>query len=264
MRIVDAISEVGDGKTWYPRLSRVFGLIESIFLVYFIGWHGRQRDNEGWIYKKSNEIEEELGITYKQQIRIRKQLELIGVLESKFRRNEGITFYRINIENINNLYAKFYGIQGESDKEASDQMSDAHMTKGHITNNRASIYITSNNQGALKIEKYDPYNADLPFESNSFKECWKDWCSYRKEKRQPLSQFSVRLQLKMFKEIGELSSIDAIKTSMLNGWTGLFPSKAIPKKTPKPIKFNDCGKIFYDVGGVVVPEEDLDSYLKSL
>ena len=69
---------------------------------------------------------------------------------------------------------------------------------------------------------------DLPFPSDKFRKAWGDWVAFRKESRKPLKPTSVKSQLAKLKEWGEQASIEAIESSIMNGYQGLFKPKAGP------------------------------------
>lgn len=56
------------------------------------------------------------------------------------------------------------------------------------------------------------------------KEVWDNWIEHRKEKKKPLSSRSIDLQIKMLSGFID-QHVLIIETSIMNGWTGLFPPK---------------------------------------
>ncbi len=65
---------------------------------------------------------------------------------------------------------------------------------------------------------------DLPpeLDTDEFRAAWRDWEQHRKEKRQRLTDLSVRLQVKKLSAMGVERAIQSIVQSIENGWTGLF------------------------------------------
>ncbi len=56
---------------------------------------------------------------------------------------------------------------------------------------------------------------------------WNDWLAYRRsEKKKPVSDSLAKRQLRHFDECGCVASIAAIRESMRQGWTGVFPKPA--------------------------------------
>jgi hypothetical protein len=91
---------------------------------------------------------------------------------------------------------------------------------------------------AVKPEKFDPLNVELPFLSGQFAAAWMDWCEHRKQKKVRLTPISVKSQLKALGELTEENAIETIRGSITSGWTGLFPPKANGKK-PKSFAQQD-------------------------
>lgn len=56
-----------------------------------------------------------------------------------------------------------------------------------------------------------------------FRAAWLDWTGYRRELRKPLTERTVREQIRSLEAFGHDGAIASIKRSIGNGWTGLFP-----------------------------------------
>jgi hypothetical protein len=90
---------------YYPSLARLVGLKESIFLCQLLYWSpkGRHDKGEGWIYKTAEEMEVETGLSYKEQIRLRKSLFRQGLIEENYARSEHRLYFRVNADNLDLL-----------------------------------------------------------------------------------------------------------------------------------------------------------------
>lgn len=119
-RLSVAIKTLGHAVVYYPSLAKLVGLKESIFLCNLIYWtpKGRHEKGEGWIYKAASEIEEELGLSYKEQARIRKALIQKRLIEEKHEREEHRIYFKVN------------GV--ELDKLGQGHMTDEHMPDGKV------------------------------------------------------------------------------------------------------------------------------------
>ncbi|PZW79241.1 helix-turn-helix protein [Pseudomonas sp. 2848] len=99
---------------------------------------------------------------------------------------------------------------------------------------------------AGKSEKFDPLTAKPV---NVSPEVWTDWCKHRQEIRKPLTATSCKQQ---GQALANHPAADAvIKQSISNGWTGLFPEKALPAGAARTGSFND------------LPQHTPDMYLES-
>lgn len=80
-----------------------------------------------------------------------------------------------------------------------------------------------------KAGKFDPLTAKP---ANVSEKAWADWCQHRKEIRKPLTAKSCEQQAKAL--VGHTAPDQVLATSIANGWTGIFPDKAIGNVHPFP------------------------------
>lgn len=73
-----------------------------------------------------------------------------------------------------------------------------------------------------KPGKFDPLTAKP---DNVSDKAWADWCQHRKEIRKPLTAKSCEQQAKSLE--GHSAPDQVLATSIANGWTGIFPDKAV-------------------------------------
>ena len=81
----------------------------------------------------------------------------------------------------------------------------------------------------------DAVAIDLPFQSEEFKEAWKKWETFRREIKKPLTNSTIKMQLKQIEAWGEQRAIKIIDNCVLNGWYGLKEynvSSVIPIQMP--------------------------------
>ena len=78
------------------------GVCAGVFLSQLFYWStdDRPADPDGWIYKTSDEWEEETALTRTQQDTVRKKLRSVGLLEEKLEGMPARLFYRLNKENL--------------------------------------------------------------------------------------------------------------------------------------------------------------------
>lgn len=106
---------------FHPALARLFGGVNEALLWQQINyWSDKGRREDGWIYKTKEELEEETTLTRDQQDRARKNLEKLGVLETKLMKADGAPtlHYKVDHEQVIAL------LSDKSDKrETSDPIS---------------------------------------------------------------------------------------------------------------------------------------------
>lgn len=66
-----------------------------------------------------------------------------------------------------------------------------------------------------------------------FAATWADWVEFRKQKRVSLTPKSVEMQLELLRSYDEDTAIEMIRSSITNGYTGIFPPKTGRGKLPE-------------------------------
>ncbi len=72
--------------------------------------------------------------------------------------------------------------------------------------------------------KQKPSSIIIPdnLSGDDFSTAWSDWCADRKERKKPLTNRAMELQLKDLSAMGKPRAIEAIRSSIRNGYTGIF------------------------------------------
>lgn len=98
--------------------------------------------------------------------------------------------------------------------------------------NRASQSNLDTHMSGHMEDRNENRNKDTELPSWLNPKAWSAWEQHRKEKGQKLTPTSVRLQLKKLEKNKEKHA-DMIRTSIENGWTGLFEPKENGFRKPK-------------------------------
>ena len=110
MKLSEFLSDIGRPVAYYPGLRKVTrSTTATIFLCQFIYWTGKEAAGDGWIYKTSEEIEEETGLSYDEQLTARKSLVKSGLLEERYKRLEHQMFFRADLTKLDDLWKSPYG-----------------------------------------------------------------------------------------------------------------------------------------------------------
>ncbi len=130
MRFADYLQNIGRAIAYHPKLKKLLGsCTATIFFEQIFYWSDKGSMQDGWIYKTSEHIEEETGLTYKEQRTARKHLVHLGVLQEKYERLKHRMLFRVNIEALNSLYAQAY-----TENSPNDQRATGHLTNGQFGN----------------------------------------------------------------------------------------------------------------------------------
>jgi len=111
-RLTDYITGLGRVVAFYPGLKQITGsTTATIMLCQFLYWSDKTTD--GWIYKTTERIEYETGLTYNEQKTAKNALVELGLLEVNRRRIDRDTGYRVNQEILNTLWEEKTGNKSE-------------------------------------------------------------------------------------------------------------------------------------------------------
>ena len=98
---------------------------------------------------------------------------------------------------------------------------------------------------AESVETVFPHELD----TETFREKWKEFMTFRSKLKKPLLPESVNAQLKTLARYGEAIATQSIEASIGNGWQGLFPEKIKPQQigaAPKPTPLRPPQKLTYE------------------
>ncbi|HAT2906991.1 TPA: hypothetical protein I8393_002459 [Serratia marcescens] len=106
MRPSDLVREFGNPVAYYPGLVKHMGSVNAVVLFcQFFYWTGKETSELG-IYKTTEEIEVETGLTYEEQLNARKKLKRRGVLVETNKRLEHKIYYRIDTDKLDEILAQ--------------------------------------------------------------------------------------------------------------------------------------------------------------
>lgn len=115
MRLTEFLSDAGRPIAFYPKLRVLTGsTTATILLCQFIYWRGKESDPDGWLYKTAEEIEDETGLSYKEQKVARKHLKEAGFLEEHYARLDHNMRFRIDMSAIDERWRMYQGDVPES------------------------------------------------------------------------------------------------------------------------------------------------------
>lgn len=116
MKLTDFLSDVGRPIAYYPSLRKITGsTTATILLCQFIYWRGKESDPNGWLYKTSDDIEEETGLSYNEQKTARANLVSAELIEEHYARLDHQMKFRVNLDMINLLWGTEQTVVPESD-----------------------------------------------------------------------------------------------------------------------------------------------------
>lgn len=163
MKLTDFLTDVGRPIAYFPKLKRITGsTTATILLCQFIYWRGKEADPEGWLYKTSDDIERETGLTYKEQKTARSALVSAGLLEEHYARLDHQMEFRLNLDEINRKWGMADGDVPESTNGSlgNDQAVQSINSITEITS-ETTTEINDGNVKTLSQKELDQANAKV-------------------------------------------------------------------------------------------------------
>lgn len=137
MSLVNLLRETGRAIAYRPKLAKVLGgVVAEIFFEQIFYWQGKS-NNELGVYKTQDELEEEIGLSRKEQETARKKLREIGVLIETHKRLEHRIYYKINEARLNEILTDL--ISQIDDNSGSDNGSLANAQNEHYPMPKSDI-----------------------------------------------------------------------------------------------------------------------------
>lgn len=130
MKLSEFLIDVGRPIAYYPGLRKLTGSTNAtIFLCQFVYWTGKESAGDGWIYKTAENIEEETGLSYKEQLSARKKLVSGGLLSERYARLEHVMYFKVDLEALNSKWDPDNQpeVPEPDQSEASEHMPNEHM-----------------------------------------------------------------------------------------------------------------------------------------
>lgn len=93
-----------------------------------------------------------------------------------------------------------------------------------------------------KNRSIEKINIDIPEKLNCevFLTAWKEWITYRGERRKALTPTTIKHQFQMLAAHDLETAVKMIMTSIQNGWTGIFPPKTEVRSTTNARKSDNA------------------------
>ena len=77
-----------------------------------------------------------------------------------------------------------------------------------------------------------PLSLPLELDQPAFQAAWSEWLAYRVERRLTCRERTMRAQLAALAPLGPVSAAECVRTSIRNGWQGIFPEKVSTNGRP--------------------------------
>lgn len=201
----------------------------ALFLSQLVYWSDRTSDPEGWFYKSYAEWEFELGVSRYQSMRIIKECEGMGFLQTKVKKANGVptVHFLFDFDKFAEVFiGHLTGVAGEPEPAQPEPAAQKKKTAAKKT--------------AAPALQFDiPDHLNQPAFVTIFTARWPE---SRARNRKPLTQTAVNGQLAMLAEYDLKTAVQMVQNAINGDWMGIFPIKGVAKRSqgqPGPAALSD-------------------------
>ncbi len=233
----ELIYQFGRPIAYYPGLVPYLGSVNAVILFcQFFYWTGKETSEFG-IFKTTEEIESETGLTYEEQLTARKKLKQAGVLKETNKRLEHRIYYQIDTDRLDGMLSQPID-KSPNGENPFRETGKAQLAKEEKPKPPARDSLT----GGQGIPHFDhtEITTEITTEKRTRKaakssvidfsafpmavspEIWDDYLKHRKAKRAPITQTVVNMLSKELRKAAASgwSVDDALSEAMAAGWQG--------------------------------------------
>lgn len=183
--ISQTLKKIGTVVAYYPRIALALKSVNAaIFLAQFIYWEGKQKNEEGWIYKTMEEIRKETGLSRNEQETARKRLKELNILEEKRMGIPAKLYFRFNWDVLDKILSEF-----EDEEEGGNNEDCENEPANKIAENQQTRLQETCKQDCGKpanyIHKITTDNTTIDYnyfkETEEFKPYWVSDVNYKTE-----------------------------------------------------------------------------------
>ena len=157
MKASDFLRHIGKPIAYHPRLAKPLGGVNAAVLFGQLVYWSDKTDHELGVYKTAAEIEQETGLTTKEQETARKKLRELGVLHETHKRLEHRLYFKIDFDAYDIVMVDFMEKSAKRNSDIPDSQ------KGDSGNYKSVIRETTNQQSD-ESQKGDSYIGALDYQ----------------------------------------------------------------------------------------------------
>jgi DNA-binding Lrp family transcriptional regulator len=185
-------------------------------------WNKQAGEDGQWFYSTQENIEDKIGLSPYEQREALKVLEEKGLIE---RQKKGIpckTYYRVCLEQVVKIFDNWTSKPLTTGSEENSQLNNNKQDK--TKENKITYEDVRKKQEANTMIDNLIYHHT---ENAKLRETLHTFLEYRNKKRSPMTELAVRMMLKKLAPFTEEEQIDAIETSIVSNWEGVFPKHKV-------------------------------------
>lgn len=231
MKASERLFDFGRPVAFYPGLVKYLGSVNAVlFFCQIFYWLDKAESDLG-VYKTVEEIEEETGMTYREQVTARRHLVERGVLVETHKRLEHRIYYKIDIEKLDAL------LESADFQERNSRTAESAIREEAKAQSVNRTEITTETTLVIgKRAREQKQETTLPEWLDAG--VWNDFLAMRKQIRKPMTERAKTLmlsKLQRFRDAGH--DVHAmLENSIVNCWQDVYEPKAPARPAGKPLR----------------------------
>lgn len=194
-------------------------------------WNKQAGEEGQWFYSTQENIEDKIGLSPYEQREALKVLEEKGLIERQKKGTPCKTYYRVCLEQVVKIFDNWTSKPFTTGSEEISQINNNKQDKNKEKTKVSYEQVTEAQRRNTEIDNL----IDSFTENVKLKEALHSFVKYRKGRRSPMSEFAFKLMLKKLDGFTDEERIDAIETSIVSNWEGVFPKHKSVKEEQKNV-----------------------------
>lgn len=190
--------------------------------------HGFSQDGDSWFSGSAKYVADWLGIDRRNALEVLKRLTQKGLIIKQEKIVNGVKLADYKVCHLNIIGDDETSLGGqETSLGGGDETSHHNNSLGNPRDNKEKeIKEKVPTEAILEARRTDIVIGSMINEytqNPKLNEALRSFIGYRKKKRAPMSDVAVKLMLKKLAPFSEDEQIEAIETSIVSNWAGVFP-----------------------------------------
>lgn len=226
MRFSQHLRQLGQPIAYYPKMAKPLGGVTAAILFCQLFYWQDKTDNPLGVYKTQAELEQETGLSRREQETARKKLVELGLLIETHKRLEHRIYFKLDLAKFDDLMATIFEVEnptlpdGDNVQPRMAESDIREVAKPPFVNTKTTTENTNNKKDLTNVKSKKAKTAlELLAEFGITDQLAEDFIAHRKIKKAPITQTALeRLQAQA--EIVDLPLEEVVAIMIDRNWTG--------------------------------------------
>lgn len=151
----------GQPIAYFPKLGKYIGCVKAgIFLGQMVFWSDKT-DSPLGVYKTSDQIEEETGLSYREQVSARKKLVALGLISETYKRLDHRLYFKFNEKRFDEWLSEMILANSQNVISPTDKSAVREQTKAQFVPTENTTDINTHSNAHVENQNVDSWTPDL-------------------------------------------------------------------------------------------------------